>query len=50
MGKMPAVLAALAATMVANTLQVQVQAQERPMPRIVQKDGRYACSLTMLRF
>jgi hypothetical protein len=39
-----AVLAALAATLFAGPLyaQVQVKEQERPIPRIVQKDGRYA--------
>jgi uncharacterized protein DUF5597/glycosyl hydrolase family 42 (putative beta-galactosidase) len=41
-----AALAALAATLVAAALQAQAQAQaqaqERPMPRIVQKEGRYA--------
>ena len=39
-----AVLAALATTLVAGQLyaQVQVKEQERPIPRIVQKDGRYA--------
>ncbi len=42
MKKTSAFLTALAATMGAATLQVQIQAQERPMPRIVQKDGRYA--------
>jgi hypothetical protein len=35
-----AVLAALAATLVVGTLQAQVE--ERPLPRLVQKDGRYA--------
>ena len=39
-----AVLAALGATFVAGTLcaQVPVKEQERPIPRIVQKDGRFA--------
>jgi hypothetical protein len=39
-----AVLAALGATLFAGPLyaQVQVKEQERPIPRIVQKDGRYA--------
>ena len=38
------VLAALATTLVAGPLyaQVQVKEQERPIPRIAQKDGRYA--------
>jgi hypothetical protein len=35
-----AVLAALAATFVAAT--VQAQAEERPLPRLVQRDGRFA--------
>jgi len=42
MKNLSTILAALAATLVAAALQVQIQAQERPMPRIVQKDGRYA--------
>ena len=42
MKKTFAVLAAFAATLVVAALQVQIQAQERPMPHIVQKDGRYA--------
>ena len=39
-----AVLAALSAALVVGPLcaQVQVKEQERPIPRIVQKDGRYA--------